>query len=135
MAKSVSTSGEGTLYNFTDIYGGFDYSKFSMKVLDSIFNTAVTAATNIFKSNLTSSFYPSVLRIYASFSASGILSVIRTVNGVSVTEQLNNGAALAANSAYGFEISIDYGETINLQYSVSATALKVAVYENDRSNG
>jgi hypothetical protein len=63
------------------------------------------------------------------------LSVIRTVNGVSVTEQLNNGAALAANSAYGFEISIDYGETINLQYSVSATALKVAVYENDRSNG
>jgi hypothetical protein len=131
MAKSVSTSGEGTLYNFTDIYGGFDYSKFSMKVLDSVFNTAVTAATNIFKSNLTSSFYPSVLRIYASFSASGILSVIRTVNGIPVTEQLNAGNALIANAAYLFDITLDYGETVNLQYSVAATALKTAVYEID----
>lgn len=131
MAKSVSTSGEGTLYNFTDIYGGFDYSKFSMKVLDSVFNTAVTAATDIFIKSITSSFYPSVLRIYASFSASGILSVIRTVNGVSVTEQLNAGNALTANAAYLFDITLDYGETVNLQYSVAATALKVAVYEID----
>ncbi len=125
------STGEGTLYNFTDIYGGFDYSKFSLKVLDSVFNASVAATTNIFKSNLTSSFYPAILKIYASFNTAGTLSVIRSVNGVSVTEQLGS---LSANVIYIFEIIIDYGETINLQYSVAATALKLSVYEVDVVN-
>ncbi|MEM3845921.1 MAG: hypothetical protein QXU98_09490 [Candidatus Parvarchaeota archaeon] len=135
MATITNTTGEGALYNYSDIYGGFDYSKFSLKVLDSVFNTSIAANTNIFTNSVIPLFVPTTLKIYASISASGILSVIRTKNGVSITEQLNNGGALAANSAYAFEIYVDSGESINLQYSVAGTALKIAIYEADRVSG
>jgi hypothetical protein len=95
----------------------------------SLFNASVTANTNIFSSSLTPTYSPSTFRIYATFSASGVLSVVRTVGSATVTEQLNSGNALNANCAYIFDIVVESGESINLRYSVNATALVLKVVE------
>jgi len=89
----------------------------------------VTANTNIAPTDLSPTYTPSIFRVYCCFSASGVLTVRRTRGGVTVSEQLNGGAALTANAAYMFDVLVDSGETVNLQYSVGATALKLSVME------
>lgn len=96
---------------------------------DSKFNTSVTADTNIFSSELSPSYSVTLFRIYACFSAAGVLSVKRIRGGVTVTEKLNEGSNLSANAAYSFDIVVKSGETINLQYSATATALELSVSE------
>jgi hypothetical protein len=95
----------------------------------SVFNTPVSANTNIFASDLTPTNSPTAFRIYACFSAAGVLSVVRTKAGTTVREQMNAGNALNANAAYVFDIVVESGESINLQYSVAATALVLKVVE------
>jgi hypothetical protein len=95
----------------------------------SIFNSPVSANTNIFASDLAPTYTPTTFRIYACFNASGVLSIVRTKGGVTVTEQLNSGSALNANCAYAFDVIVEGGETINLRYSVAATALVLKVVE------
>jgi len=95
----------------------------------SVFNTSITANTNIFSSDLTPSNSPTTFRIYACFNASGVLSVVRTKGGTTVTENLNSGGALSANASYMFDIIVESGESINLRYSVNATALVLKVIE------
>lgn len=98
-----------------------------------IFNTAITAATDIFSSDLSpsyaSSIYGTYFRIYVTFDTAGVLTVRRTKSGTTISEQLNSGANLNANSAYVFDVFMDENETMNLQYSVNATALKLTVKE------
>ncbi len=96
------------------------------------FNTSETANTDILSSDLSPLTAPSYLRIYATFDASGVLSLRRTSGGTTVSEQLNGGNALSANCAYVFDVITDEGETYNLQYSVNATALKLIILEIDR---
>jgi len=95
----------------------------------SIFNTSVSANTNIFSSDLTPTNSPTVFRIYATFGAAGTLTVKRTKSATTISETLNGGNALSANAAYIFDIIVESGETINLQYSVAATALVLKVIE------
>ena len=95
----------------------------------SVFNTPISANTDIFSQSLEPTYTPCVFRIYACFAASGVLTVRRTKDGVTVSEQLNSGTALTANAAYLFDIIVDEGETINLRYSVNATCLKLSVVE------
>jgi hypothetical protein len=99
----------------------------------SIFNQSVTANTNIFSSNLTPSLAtannPSYFRILACFNASGVLNVVKTKGTTTVTMQLNSGNALNANALYTFNIAVESGESVNLQYSVNATALELKVLE------
>jgi len=95
----------------------------------SVFNTSITANANIFSSDLSPTYTPCIFRIYCCFDASGVLTVRRTKNGVIVSEQLNSGSALVANAAYLFDIIVDEGESVNLQYSVNATCLKLSVIE------
>jgi hypothetical protein len=99
----------------------------------SIFNQSVTANTNIFSSNLTPSLAtannPSYFRISACFNTSGVLSVVKTKGSTNVTMQLNSGNALNANALYTFNIAVESGESVNLQYSVNATALELKVLE------
>lgn len=94
-----------------------------------LFNTAVTGGTNIFASDISPTNTPTHFRIYACFDTAGVLSVQRTVGATTISENLNEGANLTANSPYLFDIVVDSGETINLQYSVNATALKISVIE------
>jgi hypothetical protein len=95
----------------------------------SVFNTSVNANTNIFASDLSPTNSPTTFRIYACFSASGVLTVRRTKAGTTVSEQLNGGNALTANAAYMFDVPVESDETVNVQYSVNATALKLAILE------
>jgi len=106
---------------------------FKPLIKGSIFNQSVTANTNIFSSNLTPSIAttsnPSYFRIFACFNTSGVLSVVKTVGTTTVTMQLNSGNALNENCLYAFDIAVGYGESVNLQYSVNATALELKVVE------
>jgi len=99
----------------------------------SLFNQPVTANTNIFSSDLTPSLAttsnPVYFRIFACFNASGVLSVVKTKGTTTVTMQLNGGNALTANALYAFDIVVEAGESVNLQYSVNATALELKVEE------
>jgi hypothetical protein len=99
----------------------------------SIFNQSVTANTNIFSTSLTPSLAtatnPSYFRIFACFNASGVLSVVKTKGTTTVTMQLNGGNALNVNCLYVFDIIVESGESINLQYSVNATSLDLKVVE------
>jgi hypothetical protein len=104
-------------------------SKLTPILKGSIFNTSVAANTNVFSPDLSPTDPPTTFRIYACFDTGGVLTVRRTKAGVTVGEQLNGGTALTVNAAYIFDIMVESGETINLQYSVNATALKLAVYE------
>jgi len=99
----------------------------------SLFNQSVTANTNIFSSDLTPSLAttsnPVYFRIFACFNTSGVLSVVKTRGVSTVTMQLNGGNALTANALYAFDIIVESGESVNLQYSVNATALELNVVE------
>jgi len=96
---------------------------------DSKFNTSVTADTNIFSPELSPSYSVTLFRIYACFSAAGVLSVKRTKSGVTVTEKLNSANQLTTDASYSFDIVVESGETINLQYDATATARKLSVAE------
>jgi hypothetical protein len=106
---------------------------FQVILKGSVFNQSVTANTNIFSSNLTPSFAttsnPSYFRILACFNAGGVLSVVKTKGTTTVTMQLNAGNDLVANALYAFDIVVESGESVNLQYSVNATALELKVVE------
>jgi hypothetical protein len=118
-------------------YGPIDYARIKQALAEklrpilkgSVFNTAVTANTNVFSSDLSPTSTPTTFRIYVCFSASGVLTVKRTRAGVTISEQLNGGSPLSANAAYAFDIPVESGESINLQYSVDAVALKLTVIE------
>jgi hypothetical protein len=43
--------------------------------------------------------------------------------------QLNSGSTLNANCLYAFDIAVESGESVNLQYSVNATVLELKVVE------
>jgi len=107
----------------------FEVGRRAAEFKGSVFNTAITAGTNIFAQDLEPTYTPCIFRIYACFDASGVLTVRRTRAGVTVGEQLNSGSPLAANAAYIFDVPVDADETINLQYSVDATVLKLSVME------
>lgn len=96
---------------------------------DSKFNEAVTAAIDIFSAVLSSTNTVTVFRIYACFDTSGILSVRRTYGSNTVSEKLNAGANLSADCGYAFDVLVLEGQTINLRYSVAATASALIVSE------
>jgi hypothetical protein len=95
--------------------------------LGSVYNTAVTADPDIFASDLVPVLNKNLLRIYAAFDASDTLALIRNKGEDTVSELLNGGNALTENAAYIFDVIVDAGETINLQYGGNADALKVSV--------
>jgi len=112
------------------LFGGIDYGRYLAVSRASIFNTAITANTPILTTSITV-LVPARLMIYCAFSVAGVLSIIRTRGTVTVSEQLNAGATLTANASYMFQILIDSNDTVNLQYSVSATALVIEIQEMD----
>jgi len=103
---------------------------FGMPILKgSVLNTAILADTDIFDDDLTPTGSPTAFRIYAAFDTAGVLTVMRTSDGTTVSEQLNAGGALSANAAYIFDIIVEYGESINIRYSVGATCIALKVVE------
>lgn len=86
----------------------------------SVFNTALPVAeVDWLVAAITPRNSPSYLRIYVCITVSGILRVARTVGATTVTENLNDGVALVANSAYMFTVEWRTGDSINLRYGVT----------------
>jgi hypothetical protein len=100
---------------------------------ESIFNSNITADTDIFPNDLKPSLAkygnPSYFRIFACFDDSGVLSVVKTKDGVPIVMQLNSGNPLNANCLFAFDIVMDYEESMNLRYSVNATVKELKVLE------
>jgi hypothetical protein len=94
-----------------------------------IINTSIAANTNFFGSNLAPSASPVIFRINVTMNTAGVLTVRRIDGATTVSEQLNGGANLIANASYIFDILVATGQTINLQYSTSATIVSCIVVE------
>ncbi|GAH64415.1 unnamed protein product [marine sediment metagenome] len=99
------------------------------RALGRVFNTSITANTDIFSVDLEPSSSATTFRLYACLDTAGVLTVRRTRGGTTVSENLNAGANLVADSAYMFEILVEVLETINLQYSVNARAISLKLFE------
>jgi len=120
------------IFGLLDAYNSIGATVIAMlrpEVKGSLFNQAVTANTNFFSENIVPTVPPCIIRIYACFNASGILSVVKKVGETEVVMQLNGGSTLSANCLYAFDIFVGENEEINFRYSVDATALDVKIYE------
>lgn len=86
-----------------------------------IFNAALPAAnTDILAASISPTNSPSWLRIYVTIAVAGRLYLRRTVDGVTVSEDLNSGANLTANAAHCFgPIEWRTGDSLNLRYSAT----------------
>lgn len=111
------------------ISGAVDAYVQGPRALDRVFNTAIIANTDIFGVDLEPSSSATTFRIYACMNTAGVLTVRRTREGTPVSENLNAGANLVANSAYMFEILVEELETINMRYSENATVISLKVFE------
>lgn len=99
------------------------------------FNVGVTSAVNIFPQDLTPVASPLAwFCIYAVFQAVGRLKIMRTVQGFTTSELLNEDADLKANAAYMFIFPVSSGESINFQFNTSTTISKITVVELQREN-
>ena len=94
-----------------------------------VFNTVVVANTDFFAAALTPTNSPTTFRVLVSVNANGILNLMRTAGGVTVTEHLNENVNLVADCLYEFEFSVVTGQTINLQHVVGGTILSCIVTE------
>lgn len=93
------------------------------------FDTVITAFVNIFSTDLTPTHASTLFRIYACFNASDILTVRRTKAGVTRSETMNTGDPLVANAAYIFDVLVNSGDSINIQYGGAGTVLYLTVFE------
>lgn len=112
-----------------EILGSLDYQKPIPKA--SLFNVAIAANTNFLAKSISPTNTPCIFRIYVALDTAGVFSVQRTSAATTITENMNQGIALAANSAYIFDILVDEDETVNFQTTVAATILKLSVAEKD----
>ncbi len=104
----------------------------TLRLLASIANKAVTANTPIFgAANLLKPIDPpSRLVIYAEFALAGILTALRTPNLVAQqSENLGNNANLTANGLQEFDYVLDSGDTLDFQFSVTTTCIRLSIYE------
>lgn len=91
-----------------------------------IFSTSLPAAeSNWLSTGITSTNTPCYLRIYVSVSVAGVLRVVRTIGSTTITENLNSGTALVANSAYMFTIEMRAGDSINIRYSTTSGTINI----------
>ena len=122
----------------TETTGEIDVYKVTKQVpsnLADVFNTAVSAATNILSTSLAlSSAYSgsaTVMRIQVTLSAAADFNVMMTQGTTTVTLTQNGGNALAAGAEYRFDRTWTYGQTINFQVSAAVTVLSLQVDQVD----
>lgn len=89
-----------------------------------VFNQALPAAdNNILGADITPTNSPSKIVIDVCVAVAGILRVRRTRAGVTISENLNDGQALNANSEYAFTVRWRTGDSVNFWYSVTGANL------------
>jgi len=127
--EEKATSLEEKVSSLEEKISNIQSNYLEQKLLASVFNASISANTNIFSQDIAPTRSPVLFRIYATFNASGVLTVVRTKGATTVNELLNSGNPLNASCAHIFDIVVEQGETINLKYSTSATCLVLKVIE------
>lgn len=95
------------------------------------YNQSATADTAIFDAGFSSGYLMSdisVVYLWITPQAAGVLTLIRTKGETDYEEKLNSGCTLEANCAYMFPIMISE-DTLNIKYSVDTTMTYVQFRE------
>lgn len=92
-------------------------------------NESVTVDTPILSAAVKARNTPAVVRVSAAFSVSGVLTATIKEGATTVTVDLNEGAALTADSLYFFQVMLQADQELDLQYSVNAIARVLNVDE------
>jgi len=92
-------------------------------------NQAYVAPNDILAAALAPSKPPSLFRVFAAFNLAGVLRATITRGGNTQVVDFNEGANLAANSLYWFDVVAHEGDTVNFRYSVNATIMVLRVME------
>ena len=95
-------------------------AKTKIASIASVFNTSVSADTDILTSDLT---IPDngIIRVTCAFDAAGVLRAKITRAGVTKVLDYNAGGSLTANALYIFDLPCKSSDLFNLRYSVNAT--------------
>ncbi len=94
-------------------------------------NAAVTADTDILAAALSPLNYPTLFRVMAAFSVTGIFRATITKGANTQTVDFNSGNNLTAGAVYIFDLLIHAGGSVNFRYSVNATLQVLRVQEVD----
>ena len=96
-----------------------------------IHNAAVTAATDILAATITPIYSREcvIFRIMVAMDAGGIFRATLTQDAVTVTVDFNTGFFLIPNTIYCFDLLVHEDDTVNFQYSATATMLLLRVQE------
>lgn len=82
-----------------------------------------TANTNILSEDITPVGESSYLNITLCSAINGIVSVVRTINGVTSVEQLNGGLNVDPNVLYLWSVPVRSGDSINIRFSATGGKL------------
>lgn len=82
-----------------------------------------SANTNIISQNVTTDSESSYLNITLCSAISGIVSVARTINGVTSVERLNGGLNVDPNILYLWSVPVRSGDSINVRFSTTGGKL------------
>ncbi len=94
-----------------------------------IFNTAVSANTDLFSTDLSPTSDASTFRIEVAENTGVVLTVTETVSGTTVNMDLNGGTVIDQNALNKFDIKTRGDATYNLQVGGSTTILRLQVDE------
>lgn len=94
--------------------------------LATVFNTAVTASTDILSEDLSIT-STGIIRITVAVSSDTTFSIVITRNGTSVTLDYNSGNDLVGNAVYMFDVGVRDGDEINFQAGANVTLLLLNV--------
>ena len=95
-----------------------------------IFNDALPAAdADWLASDITPTNSPSFLRLYVCVAVAGRFYLTRTIGAATVSEDLNAGSDLVADSAYLFTVEWRTGDSLNFKYS--ATGADILTFRAD----
>ena len=123
------STGRSRITNVDEFAAAIIAAGFTPILKGRIFDTAVVADTDFFATDLEPTNTPTTFRMYIALDTAGIVSVMRDVDGTTLTENLNQGQQLIANSAYTFDFLVTDAETINIQTDVGAQILFCLVVE------
>jgi len=112
--QPMNRAGNITTPNPTEVGNKFDYS--------------ASANTDIFSSDITAS-QAGIFRVGVCLASAAVLNVMKTRNGVTKTEALNDGNALDAGDLNLFDVPVLAGDEINFQVESAVTVDELSVQE------
>ncbi|NIR48418.1 hypothetical protein GWN42_00550 [candidate division KSB1 bacterium] len=104
-------------------------TRWSTIPVNRIFNTSVTANTDLFNNDLQPSADTSTFRLEIAENTGVVLSVRETVGSTTVSMNLNGGTAIDQNSLNKFDIKTRDDASYNFRVDTTTTILKFQIDE------